>query len=80
MHVMVLLLFSFTQSWILTSMLNMNVPFISLLLMLGFQEMSQGFFCMQLFVLIYLVKVSLIPTLVAVILVKKSLLQQSVPE
>lgn len=80
MHVMVLLLFAFTQSWIQTSVLNMNVPFISLLLMLGFQEMSQGIFCMQLFVLIYLVKVCLIPTLVAVILVKKCLLQQSLPE
>lgn len=77
---MVLLLFSFTQSWILTSVLNMNVPFISLLLMLGFQEMSQGIFCMQLFVLIYLGKVCLIPALVAVILVKKCLLQQSLPE
>lgn len=56
----------------------MNVPFISLFLTLDFQEeeeMSQGIFCTQLFVLIYLIKLCLIPTLVAVILVKKSLLQ-----
>lgn len=44
--------------------------------MLDFQEMSQGIFCIQLFMLIFLVKVCLIPTPVAV---KKYLLQQSLP-
>lgn len=70
MHRIVLFLFSSTQSWILTPMLCMNVPLISLFQVLDFQEMSQGIFCMQLFMLIYLVKVCLIPTLFAVILVK----------
>lgn len=54
-------------------MLNMNVPFISLFLTLGFQEeeeMGQRIFYTQLFMLVYLVKFCLIPTLVVVILVK----------
>lgn len=61
-------------------MLNMNVPFILGFLTLDLQEeveMVQGIFCTQLFMLVYLVKICLI--LVAVILVKKCLLQQSLP-
>lgn len=77
MHLMVLFPFSSAQSWILTSMPNVNVPFISLFLMLDFQEIIQGIFYMQLFMLVYLVKVCWIPNLVAITLVKKCLLQQS---
>lgn len=76
---MVLFLFSSTKSWILTPILNMNVPFISLFLMLDFQEVFRGIFCMQLLMLIYLAEVCLIPNLVAVILVKECFLQQSLP-